>query len=109
MKTVELVPSWRAALHIVTTLMQDSQNHIRGAKNQAMMTERITLMNEVFAPLCDAADKAREEADKAREEAKEAEAKATAARDYLDCGHTSANLNADMKCSVCGCDANVPF
>lgn len=103
MKTVDLVPSWRAALHIVTTLMQDSQNHIRGAKNQALMAERITLMNEVFAPLCDAADKAREEAKEAEEKKK------AAARDHLDCGHTSADLNADMKCNVCGCGANVPF
>lgn len=102
MKTVELVPTWTAALQIVSTLFQDSRNHVRGAKNQTLMDERIALMNEVFAPLC-------AQADKMRAEAKEAEAKATAARDYLDCGHTSADLNADMKCNVCGCDANVPF
>jgi hypothetical protein len=105
MKTVDLVPTWTAALQIVTTLFQDSRNHVRGAKNQALMDERIALLNEVFAPLCTQADKRIAEA-RAEAEAKEP---AQSARDYLDCGHTSADLNADMKCNVCGCDANVPF
>ena len=107
MKTVELVPTWTAALHIVSTLLCESRNHVRGVKNQQMLTERIKLLNDTFAPLCAQVDEMQAKAKEA--EAKEAEAKATAARDYLDCGHTSANLNADMKCNVCGCDANVPF
>lgn len=101
-KNVNLVPTWTAALHIVSTLLCESRNHVRGVKNQQMLTERIKLLNDTFAPLC-------EQVDKMQAEAKEAEEKATAARDYLDCGHTSADLNADMKCNVCGCDANVPF
>jgi len=101
-KSVNLVPTWTAALHIVSTLLCESRNHVRGVKNQQMLTERIKLLNDTFAPLC-------AQVDEMQAKAKEAEEKATAARDYLDCGHTSADLNADMKCNVCGCSANVPF
>ena len=98
MKTVELIPTWSAALNIVTALFQDSRSHLRTLKHQRLMDERIEVMIQTFRPLCEAADKRNEELRAERE-----------SRDFLDCGHTSADLNADMKCSVCGCDSHVPF
>jgi hypothetical protein len=97
MKTVELIPTWSAALNMVTALFQDSRSHLRTAKHQRLMDERIEVMRAVFGPLCEAADKRNEEI------------RAAKGSEFLDCGHTSADLNADMKCSVCGCDSNVPF
>ena len=103
MNTHELVPNWSAALNIVTALFQDSRNHLRTLKDRRLMDERIEVMRATFGPLCEYADKRNAEirAAKETEESKEA--------DFLDCGHHSADLNADMKCSVCGCDSNVPF
>lgn len=90
MKTVNVVPTWMAGLQIVTMLFQESRTHIRGAKNQKLMDERIALMCEVFGPLCEQADKAI------------AKARGTTVVESLPCGHQS--LNADMLCSTCGAD-----
>jgi hypothetical protein len=98
MKTVDLVPTWTAALQIVTTLFQDSRNHVRGAKNQALMDERIALMNEVFAPLCTQADKRIAEA-RAEAEAKEPTV-CQACADTLPCGH--ATVDEEARCTLCG-------
>ena len=104
-KTVELTPSWEAALNICIWGFERSYEDIRSARGKSELCERIRVLRETFLPLCRTID-ARNEEIRKEAEAKEA---TKSARDHLDCGHTSADLNADMKCNVCGCDANVPF
>lgn len=105
MKTVNLTPTWEAALNICTMALQRSVSDVKSLRGKNDLESRIIMLRDTFLPLCRAID-ARKEDIRKEAEAKEA---AQSARDHLDCGHTSADLNADMKCNVCGCGANVPF
>ena len=96
MKTVELTPTWEAALRIVSM-------RLGAAKTRNQMAEAVVLFEETFLPLCHAIDKRNEEI-RAANAAKEPTVCAACA-DTLPCGH--ATVDEDAKCALCGGEGEI--
>jgi hypothetical protein len=83
MKTFDIIPTWEAALRIVSM-------RLSAAKTRKQMAEAVKIFEETFLPLCQAVD--------------ERNAKIRAEKEAsLPCGHSSAD--ADCRCTTCGAEA----
>lgn len=95
MKTVEIIPTWEAALRIVSM-------RLSAAKTRKDMAECVRIVEETFLPLCIATDE-RNAKIRAEKEAFENFVAGRKETKSLPCGHSSAD--ADCRCTTCGAEA----
>jgi len=100
-KTVDLTPSWEAALNICVGMLQHSTLDIRSLKGREALRGRIEALHSTFLPLCRATD-ARNAEIRAEKEAKAAKTPTVCPEcaDTLPCGH--AEIDEEAKCALCG-------
>lgn len=100
-KTVDLTPSWEAALNICVGMLQHSTLDIRSLKGREALRGRIEALHSTFLPLCRATD-ARNAEIRAEQEAKAAKAPTVCPEcaDTLPCGH--AEIDEEARCAICG-------
>jgi hypothetical protein len=67
-KTVNLTPTWEAALNICIMTFERSYNDIRSSRGKIDMRNRIEILRDTFLPLCRAVDVKNEEIRKQNEE-----------------------------------------
>ena len=99
MKTMELTPTWEAALRIVSM-------RLGAAKTRKQMAEAVVIFEETFLPLCRAMD-AQNERNRAAKEAEAAKdpTVCAACADTLPCGH--ATVDEESKCALCGGEGEI--
>jgi hypothetical protein len=100
-KTVNMVPTWEAALNICIMTFERSYNDIRSSRGKIDMRNRIEILRDTFLPLCRATD-ARNAEIRAEQEAKAAKTPTVCPEcaDTLPCGH--AEIDEEAKCALCG-------
>ena len=93
MKTVDLTPTWNAALFIVTTCLERSVEDVKTVKGRKLLLDRIQLVRDTFRPLCDAIDKQNDDIHNQRN-----------TREVKTCSCGCNTLTADLLCTACGND-----
>ena len=103
MKTVELTPTWEAALNICTTVLNRSVSDVKSRRGKNDLESRIIMLRDTFLPLCRSIDAKNEEI-RAANAAKEPTVCAACA-DTLPCGH--ATVDEEAKCALCGGEGEI--
>jgi len=98
MKTVELIPTWEAALRIVSM-------RLSAAKTRKEMAEGVRIFEETFLPLCQAVDSQNAEIRAKRESATKEPTVCATCADTLPCGH--ATVDEEAKCALCGGEGEI--
>ena len=100
-KTVNLTPTWEAALNICTTVLQRSVSDVKSRRGKNDLESRIIMLRDTFLPLCRAMDVKNAEI-RAEQEAKAAKTPTVCPEcaDTLPCGH--AEIDEEAKCALCG-------
>lgn len=106
MRTVDITPSWEAALNICTTVLNRSVSDVKSRRGKNDLESRIIMLRDTFLPLCRAMD-AQNERNRAAKEAEAAKdpTVCSACADTLPCGH--ATVDEEAKCALCGGEGEI--
>jgi hypothetical protein len=124
MKTVNLTPTWEAALNICTMALQRSVSDVKSRRAKNDLESRIIMLRDTFLPLCRAMDVKNEEIRKQNEEREAMSGEELTREDFIEhfnnqfvkqeekptvcpecadtlpCGH--AEIDEEAKCALCG-------
>lgn len=101
-KTVEVAPTWEAALNICVWALENSLADLRSQHAKNALQHRINAMRDTFLPLCRTIDERNAEIRKERETA---EVMLSADGGVpQSCGHSG--MDADFRCCTCGADCS---
>ena len=101
-KTVDLTPSWEAALTLCIWSLEQTMGDLRSGHADSAFQHRINILRETFLPLCRTIDERNAEIRKERETA---EVMLSADGGVpQSCGHSG--MDADFRCCTCGADCS---
>lgn len=104
-KTVDLTPSWEAALTLCIWSLQQTMGDLRSHHAESAFQHRLNILRETFLPLCRTTDERNAEIRKERE-AKETPVVCSGCADTLPCGH-GAEVNDEGRCVLCGGEGEI--